>query len=267
MRKKLLILTHQPITKYFMKRLELKYLLNLRKVDVYIFNLLYFFNKKIYSYYDTNNIKSTSITKIKSYYDFFKNIKKIKGEKYCLSLIGNGNLKSLFINIYLKFNNFTNLRIINLGDPSYGLIKEKEKFLKKIFKNRSISITRYIKLSSLRFLSKFILENKKKDIIIFTSPILFKGLDKNKNYFKANSFETTQFLNSLHKIKNKKYFVFIDQEQEDNFDHKMNFSLKNYINPNNYLLKLNLFFDNFENKYNYKIKIALANRRVNNINK
>ena len=47
----------------------------------------------------------------------------------------------------------------------------------------------------------------------------------------------------------------------------MNFSLKNYINPNNYLLKLNLFFDNFENKYNYKIKIALANRRVNNINK
>ena len=78
MRKKLLILTHQPITKYFMKRLELKYLLNLRKVDVYIFNLLYFFNKKIYSYYDTNNIKSTSITKIKSYYDFFKNIKKKK---------------------------------------------------------------------------------------------------------------------------------------------------------------------------------------------
>ena len=267
MKKKLLILTHQPITKYFMRRLELEYLLNLRKVDVYIFNLLFFFNKKIYSYYDVNNFKFKSITKIKSYYDFFKNIKKIKGEKYYLSLIGIGNFKSLFINIYLKFNNFTNLRIFNLGDPSYGLIKERENFLKKIFKSRTISIPQYIKFLLLKFLSKFILENKKKDVIICTSPILYKGLNKNKNYHKANSIETTQFLNSLYKIKNKKYFVFVDQEQEDNFDHKINFSLKNYIDPNNYLSKLNLFFDNFENKYNYKIKIALAPRRVNNINR
>ena len=57
MKKKILILIDQPITKYFVKRIELKYLLNTRKVDVYIFNLLFFFNKKIYSYYDANNLK------------------------------------------------------------------------------------------------------------------------------------------------------------------------------------------------------------------
>lgn len=267
MKKKILILIDQPITKYFVKRIELKYLLNIRKVDVYIFNLLFFFNKKIYSYYDANNLKFKSITKIVSYYDFFKNIRKIKGEKYCLNLIGNVNLKSLFINIYLKFNNFTNLRILHLGDPSYRLIKKRENFLKRIFKSRTVSIPQYIFKTSLRFLNKFISENKKKDIVIFTSPILLKGLDKNKNYYKANSFETTQSLNNLYKIKKKKYFVFVDQEQEDNYDHKINYSLKNYINPNDYLSKLNLFFDNFENKYNYKIKIALANRRVKNINK
>ena len=267
MKKKILILIDQPITKYFMKRIELKYLLNLRKVDVYIFNLLFFFNKKIYSHYDANNLKFTSITKIESYYDFFKNIGKIKGEKYCLNLIGNVNLKSLLINIYLKFYDFTNLRILHLGDPSYRLIKKRENFLKRIFKRRTVSISQFIKISSLRFLSKFILENKKKDIIIFTSPVLVKGLDKSKNYHKANSFETAQSLNNLYKIKKKKYFVFVDQEQEDNYDHKINYSLKNYIDPNNYLSKLNLFFDNFENKYNYKIKIALANRRVKNINK
>ena len=132
----------------------------------------------------------------------------------------------MFINIYLKFNNFTNLRIINLGDPSYRLIKKRENFLKRIFKRRTVSISQFIKISSLRFLSKFILENKKKDIIIFTSPVLVKGLDKSKNYHKANSFETAQSLNNLYKIKKKKYFVFVDQEQEDNFDHKINFSLK-----------------------------------------
>ena len=48
--------------------------------------------------------------------------------------------------------------------------------------------------------------------------------------------------------------LFLDQEQEFNFDHKINYGIKPYINKNNYFKNLNnflIFLKKIQNKNNY----------------
>ena len=76
MKKKILILIDQPITKYFMKRIELKYLLNLRKVDVYIFNLLFFLIKKFIHIMMLITLNSQVLLKLRVIMIFLKILEK-----------------------------------------------------------------------------------------------------------------------------------------------------------------------------------------------
>ena len=98
--------------------------------------------------------------------------------------------------------------------------------------------------------------------VISTSPI-FDKYYKNLNfdYIKSNSFEYLEYCKYDNQKKNENYFVFLDQEQEFNFDHKINYGFKPYININNYFENLNCFFDFFEKKFKTQIIIAASPRR------
>ena len=99
----LLVLTHQPLTKYYAERFGLKHL-NKSKIKVTFLNLLFLVNRDLANNYLGKNIVkySQNYKNIKSYKSLFGEINKFNGDFFYINYLGKNHLINLILIIYLR---------------------------------------------------------------------------------------------------------------------------------------------------------------------
>jgi len=257
----LIFLVKQNLDEHNYRRFSIKSL-EKSKINIKFFNLLKILNQKVFYNYSRNSLQSYIYVNIKSLKHLYFELRRLKGTIYLINEAGENYFIISFIYLFLLFKNTKKIKFIKLGSLSDDLYKLS-------FKDYRNKLFNFNLLRIFNFFSNFI----KKKINHFFSPKLFKVIstcplydeyydDLNIEYVKTNSFEYLEYCKfNIYKKKNENYFVFLDQEQEFNFDHKINYGIKPYINKNNYFKNLNNFFDFFEKKFKTKIIIAASPRR------
>ena len=183
-------------------------------------------NQKVFYNYSRNSLQSYIFVNIKSLKHLYVELRRLKGKIYLINEVGENYFIISLIYLFLLFKNTKKIKFIKLGSLSDDLYKLSFKDYRNKFFNSNL-------LRILNFFSNFI--NKKINHIF--SPKLFKIIstspiydeyydDLDIDYIKTNSFEYLEYCKfNIYKKKNENYFVFLDQEQEFNFDHKINYGI------------------------------------------
>ena len=265
---RLLVLTHQPLNKYYVERFGLNHL-NKSRAKVTFLNLLFLVNRDVANNYLKKNVVkySQNYKNIKSYKSLFDEINKFNGDFFYINILGSFHLINLILTIYLRLKGGKSIVIQNTFIPQ----KEEtinNKLLRLIKKNNLIkSIIFLITKKTISNVSQFL---SSKPFYVFVGNQHLFDLNLKKYLKKVQKVSSHDYFN-YHQVRNKKkltglgkkkYVLFIDQEQDLTFDHRMNFSKEAYI-KSNYWERMEDFFRFLEKKTGMEVIIAGHYRRTN----
>jgi len=263
MKKKLIILYPYPFSKFNFFQYSFD-LLKKKNVKVEIHNLSdLFITKKFQDQWKSEEYKLQNI-KFKNIFSWFFYIIKEPANTFILNCT-NQNINSInfiIIKIILSLKGFRVLiyDVIDVID-----IKPKRNlyfFYHKVFKETKFDLFFYF-----NFIKKFIFSyldkiHEFKNEIILTNTIKKNQNDSsNKIIRNIHSFDYSNFLRSVNKIKKNKYFVYLDTGHPYyDGDHYLDRSKKvtrNEFLIKEYIKKLNYFFYFIEKKFKKKVLIAV----------
>ena len=264
----LLVLTHQPLTKYYAERFGLKHL-NKSKIKVTFLNLLFLVNRDLANNYLGKNIVkySQNYKNIKSYKSLFGEINKFNGDFFYINYLGKNHLINLILIIYLRLKGGKRI-VFQSGHnalPKDTLFDRLSRFAKH--KNLIKTFIFFLIKKIISFTAQAL---ESKPFYFFVSSQYLYDLNLKKYPKKIQKVFGHDYFN-YHQIKNqkkladlskKKYVLFIDQEQEHTFDYKINFSKVPYI-KSNYWERMESFFKYIEKKTGMEVVIAAHYRRTN----
>ena len=264
----LLVLTHQPLNKYYVERFGLNYF-NKSRTKVTFLNLLFLVNRNVAnSYLEKNVVKSSKNYKnIKSYKSLFDEINEFNGDFFYINILGSFHLINLILTIYLRLKGGKSIVIQNASNPQKEETTNNKlvRFIKKnnLIKNIIFFLTKKTISSISQFLSS-------KPFCVFVANQHLYDLNLKKYLKRVQKVSSHDYFN-YHQVRNKKklislgkkkYVLFIDQEQDLTFDHRMNFSKEAYI-KSNYWERMEAFFRFIEKKTGMEVIIAGHYRRTN----
>ena len=263
----LIILVNQNLNQTNVERYNLRHKQSgLKKL---FWSILYIENKKLFFEYKKTEYrpkKNKNFINIKSYYELYKNIKKVKRNTYFLNKSGS-SLKSMLIELIMKLKGCIILKKIEWHEYTHGKENFTKKIsriyefgliftLKKIFNTFCLFINKFLlKIFSCRP-NYFIIENQSRENN-------FKN-KKINNFIKVNSFHYSTCEKIKSKKNSKNYFVFLDSELENSWESKVLKNRCNFINHFKYWKCLDNIFDLLSKNFKIDTKIAAHFRRSKN---
>ena len=265
---KLIVLVNQNLNQTNLKRFNLKLNKNIQFKKIY-WSILPLNNKNLFLEYEKKEYrpkKNKNFINLKSYFEVYKNLKKINNETYFINQSGN-YLKSLLIEIILRLKG---CKIVKKID-GYNYILNKEKFstrLARLYEFGFIFTLNKIFKSSLSLVKIYFLNifSAVPDYYIVENQQSVEELQRKKinKFIKINSFTFSEF----HKIRSNKssknYFVFLDSEIENSFESKILNNRHSEINHFKYWRCLDKIFDELSYNLKTNVKIASHFRRSKN---
>jgi len=265
-KKTLLIITHQPLTKFISERIGLKVKKkNWNKKYLYILPLL---NKKLFNKLENSgyrNIKNTNFYTIRSFSSLFNHIKFLKKNFFYINLAP-GFVFTSIIEIILKLQK--GKKIILTHSYSLGEVDSYIKSFHELSKFDFIFSIKKTFFTIISLFKKLILK------ILYVSPHLYfcgnqityeRAPVKKEKKFKTNSFDYNKFLLTKKNNNKKSDIVFLDSAIENSFDFNLMGVTKNYFNKTLYWQAILEIFKNIEEQNNGK-KIIIASHMRRNIN-
>ena len=265
---KIVVLINQNLNRTNFERFNLKSNKYSQLKRIY-WSILPLYNKDLFTEYEKNEYrpkKNKNFINLKSYFEVFKNLKKINKNTYFLNQSGD-NFQSLLIELVMRLKGCKILKKIDY----YNCTTNQEKFskrlsrlyvfgllftLKKIFKSFfSFAKIFFVNVFSLKP-DYYIIENQER-----TEELRRKKINK---FIKVNSSNFSAFYKMRSKKKSKNYFVFLDSEIENSFESKILGIRHNILNQTKYWKCLDKIFDELSKKFGINVKIAAHFRRSNN---
>ena len=265
---KIIILVNQNLNLTNFERFNLKSNKYSQLKRIY-WSILPLNNKNLFLEYEKKEYrpkKDKNFINFKSYFEIYKNLKKVNKSTYFLTQ-SNNNFKSFLIELVMRLKgckilkkiewyNCTNVqetfskRLSRLYE--FGLIFT----LKKVLKSYFLLIKKtFIGLFSLKP-NYYIIENQER-----AEELKRKKINK---VIKVNSFAFSEFKKTKLKKKSGNYFVFIDSEIENSFESKVLNNRHKIINQKKYWNCLDKIFDELSKKFHMNVKIAAHFRRSKN---
>ena len=265
-KKQLIILTFQPLTKFIAERFGLKIKKkNWEKKYLYVLPLL---NKKLFNQFDKSgyrNIKNKNFYTIYSFYLLFKQVNNFKKNFYYINLAP-GFFTTAFIEIVFKF--YKGKKIALQHGYSFG---ELDSYLKTFYELAKFDFLFSIQktfFSSISLIKKLFLKiiYVKPDFYFCGNQLTFeRTLVNSERKFKTNSFDYNKFLITKNLNKNKNDIVFLDSAIEDSFEYNLLGLTKNRFNKSLYWKSVLKIFEKIESQNKNK-KIIIASHMRRNIN-
>ncbi len=270
MKKKiLLVLTHQNLSKYLYKKLGVG--INYNNYQIVYWNLLPLLNKNL-DKQTLQKIKKKNYINIKSLNILWKESKLLPSNFFYWNTCGYEYLSSI-CERFLFFIGGKKIYIESGSHPdtSKSIKKNYLNYIKAYLKESKYFL--YIKIKSKIFITikNFICKNifTPATNIYFTTNertfLYYKKISNGKPVFKIDGTEMAYLKDfNKNKNKNKNKIVFIDQELENPFDLKLNYSgIVHIYKTKDYWSKLNILFDQISKRMkNYIIDIAAHPRRA-----
>ena len=265
---KLIVLVNQNLNQTNLKRFNLKLNKKIQLKKIY-WSILPLINKNLFLEYEKKEYrpkKDKNFINLKSYFEVYKNLKKINKETYFINQSGN-YLKSLLIEFILRSKGCKILKKIN----GYNYIINQEKFstrLARLYEFGFIFTLKKIFIRSLSLAKSYFLNifSGAPDYYIVENEEGVEKLQRKKinKFIKINSFTFSEFYKIRSNKGSKNYFVFLDSEIENSFESKILNNRYSKINHFKYWKCLDKIFDELSYNLKTNVKIASHFRRSKN---
>ena len=245
------VIVHQSLNNYTFDRFGLNQ--NLNHKITYL-NILPLISKRLHEKYKKDDFKKENFLNFYSNLSLFKFLINTPKNSFYTNLTGK-NFYSIFINILLKFKNFTKFEIVQ---PSLPLLELKYSKLSSLIRNQKFLLKKInSKIQNVIINNLYNFTSKKAKIIFISNDQNIKKIKHNGEVFKINHLDYFNYKKVSHKNNSGNYFCFIDQEQENSFENQL------YHVPYipNYLQRISEILKNIESKTGAKAKVALHHRR------
>ena len=265
---KIIVLVNQNLNRTNFERFNLK-LNKQSQMQIKYWSILPLYNKDLFTEYEKKEYrpkKNKDFINLKSYFEIYKNIKKINNDTYFLNQSGD-HFKSFLIGSIMRLKGCKILKKIEY----YNCTINQETFLKKlsrlykfgfIFTSKKV-FKSFFSLTKNFFFNVF---NLKPDYYIVENQERAEELNRKKinKVIKVNSFTFSEFNKIRSKKNTKNYFVFLDSEIENSFESKVLNNRHNIFNRTKYWDCLDKIFDDLSKKFSIDVKIAAHFRRSKN---
>ena len=266
MRKLLIVMTTNPLNRYYYEKYDLKRINNQGNIKVKYWNLLQIHNKKIVGIFKKKGARimyNKNYIEINGILALIKEFRKLPKSFFYINWASK-KYKISIIDRLLKICGGKKLYVRENAGYQYITYKERFDFVRKNF-NFSI-IKKFFKLPFV-IASNFI-----KFKIIQAKPILY--FVPNKKWYeiiskkedsskikKIQDYDFQIFRKYEKERKKKNVIVFIDQEMDYSFDHRVNYSKKPFMDKENYWFLVDKFLSLINKKLNTQPVIAASHRR------
>ena len=266
MKKLLIVLTTNPLNRYYYEKYELRRLNNHSNIKIKYWNLLSIQNKKIVKFLSrkgTRTIYDKNFIVVKDILSLIKEFRKLPKSFFYLNE-ATKRYKISIIDRILKICGGKKIYLRENSGYQYITYKQRYKLIKKNF--NSDVIKKFIKFPwvIINNFIKFKIILAKPSLYFVPNRIWYKNISKNTDSSKIKKIQDYdyQIFRKFNKTApKKKFIVFIDQEMDYSFDHRINYSTKPFIDKEDYWGRLDKFLALINKKFNLRPVVAASHRR------